>query len=77
MLVRTAGFLPGGECVRLMIVIMQGMRGESLEGRGCEQRLGPKHSAQGRDQGRQADGQERQVESRGQNEGFRVGSSPR
>lgn len=60
-----------------MIVIAQGMKGESLEGRGCEQRLSLKHSAQERDQGRQADREERQVESRGENDEFRVGRGPR
>lgn len=60
-----------------MVVITQGMRRESLEGQGCKQRLGSKHSAQGRDQGEQADGRERQVESRGENEEFGVGRGPR
>lgn len=77
MLVRTAGFLPGGECVRLMTVITQGMRRESLEGQGCKQRLGLKRSAQGRDQGEQADRPERQVECTGENEELGVGRGPR
>ena len=55
MLIRTVGFLPGGEHVRLIIVIRQGMRGENLEGWECEQRLDLEHSPQGRDQRGQAD----------------------
>ena len=51
MLVRAAGFLPGGGSARLMTVIMQRMKGKSLEGRGCAQRFNLQHSAQGRDQG--------------------------
>ena len=77
MLVRTAGFLPGGGSARLMTVIMQTMEGKNLEERGCEQRLNLKHSAQGRDQGWQADREERQEESREENEEFRVGRGPR
>ena len=53
--VRTAGFLPGGEHVRLIIVIRQGVRGENLERRECKQRLDLAHSPQGRDQRGQAD----------------------
>lgn len=73
MLVKTAGFLPAGGSARLMTVITQSMKGKSLEGRGCEQRLNLQHSAQGRDQGGQADREERQVESRAENgQGSRV-----
>lgn len=41
-----------------MIVMVQGMKGNCLEGRGCEQRLSHKsivHRSQGRDQGGQED----------------------
>ena len=68
MLIRTVGFLLGGERVRLIIVIRQGMRGENLEGWECKQRLDLEHSPQGRDQRGQADRQKRQVKSRGEDE---------
>lgn len=55
MLIGTVGFLSGSECVRLITVIRQGMRGETLEGWECEQRLDLEHSPQGRDHRGQAD----------------------